>query len=145
MLKISFEAAGVDEELCKNPRLSQAQEHWAKAYVGCAEEYFVTVLDRSNVDLNVPVTRAEAVSIVSDAFQDPLPPIASDFTDTQGHPLERYVASAAALKIISGDRGKDGLPTGKFRPYDPVSRAEASKIVFSRLKIEAKKILLSQK
>lgn len=145
MLKIAFEAAEVHEEECVNPKLSQAQDHWARAYVGCAEEYFLSVMDRSGVDLNVPVTRAEAISIVSDVFQDPLVPISSEFQDTVGHPLERYVANAAALKIVSGDRGKDGLSLGTFRPNDPVSRAEAAKIVFSRLKIEAKKILLSQK
>lgn len=145
MLKIALEAAEVEEEECREPRLAQARDHWASAYVGCAEELLMNVLQSEGVDLNATVTRAEAISIISDAFEDPLPPIAVDFTDTVGHPLEAYVANASALGIVSGDRGKDGLPTGTFRPNDHVSRAEAAKMVFSRLKIKATRILVSQR
>jgi hypothetical protein len=141
-LKISMEAAGIDKNTCgRGLKHAQAQNHWAKDYVVCAEKLDVSLFDGKQPDLNRTISRAEALSVMSDTFQDPLLQIGSMFDDTVGHPMELYIANAAALGIVSGDRNADGTLTGKFRPNDQISRAEISKMVFDRLKIKAAQLL----
>lgn len=136
ILKMALKAAQVDETTCTGePKLRQASDHWAKAFVVCAEGKNVRLL-KAHPDLNRAASRAEVLSVIFDAFGDKVPPLFSSFKDTVDHPLESDIAYAAALKIVSGDKDRKGKPTGTFRPDAPVNRAEAAKIIYERLRVE---------
>ncbi|MDO8648442.1 MAG: S-layer homology domain-containing protein [Candidatus Peregrinibacteria bacterium] len=136
ILKMALKAAQVDDATCRgSPSLTQAERHWARPFVVCAEQRGVRLLT-SAPDLNRPALRGEVLSVVFDAFGDKVPPLFAPFKDTENHPLESDIAYAAALKIISGDKDKSGNPTGTFRPNAPVNRAEAAKIIYERLRVE---------
>lgn len=71
---------------------------------------------------NVPISRAEFVSILSSLF--PLEKAAPDvFTDTAGHWARESISSAAAKGWVSGYEG------GTFSPNGTISRAEAVTIL----------------
>jgi len=73
-----------------------------------------------------PLTRAQLAKVAAlAAGQKPLPGEASPFSDTEGHWAARdgYVQAVAAAGIMQGD------PGGKFRPDDPVTRAELIKVI----------------
>jgi len=140
ILKMALRAAQVDEATCTGTSttlsgMSQAETHWAKAFVICAREKNVRLL-RSNPDLNRPALRAEVLSVIFDAFGDDVPPLFSPFKDTVGHPLESDVAYGAALRMVSGDKDGSGKPKNTFRPDAAINRAEASKIIYERLRVE---------
>lgn len=135
-LKMALKAAQVDETTCKGtPSLAQARDHWARAFVVCAEGKKMRLF-ASKPDLNRAATRAEVLSVIFDAFGDKVPPLFSSFTDTAEHPLESDIAYAAALKIVSGDKDGSGRSTGTFRPDAAVLRGEAAKMMYERLRVE---------
>lgn len=136
ILKMALRAAQVNETTCKGTAgLAQAERHWARPYVICAQERGVRLL-QSSPDLDRPALRGEVLSVVFDAFGDKVPPLFAPFTDTRDHPLESDIAYAAALKMVSGDKDASGKPTGTFRPDAPVNRAEAAKIIYEKLRVE---------
>ena len=137
ILKMALKAAKVDEAACKGgvARQAQAQGHWAYLYIVCAEERNFRIL-RDPTDLNRPALRGEVLAIMHDAFGDKVPPLLSTFRDTAYHPYETDIAYAAALGVVSGDMDKAGNPTGTFRPNDEVSRAEAAKVIYEKLKAQ---------
>lgn len=133
ILKMAYEASGRSTSSCKRTvNLAQANSHWAKPYVSCAEDDGMRVLN-SGTDLNRGATRAEVVAIIHDAFRVQVPAGRSPFSDTVNHPYESDIALAAANGVVSGDKGTDGRPTGTFRPNDGVIRAEAAQIIFKSL------------
>lgn len=140
MLKMAFEAAQVDEEECGlvPPMLPQALGHWAAKYVSCGEARAMRILGDANVDLNRPAKRAEVLSVLHDAFGDIVPPLFSNFKDTQGHPLEADIAYAYSQGIVSGDKDARGIELGTFRPNELINRAETAKIIYERLKVDVK-------
>ena len=137
ILKMALKAAQVDEKKCKgSPGMAQAEDHWARPFVVCARQKKVRLLN-SSPDLNRAALRGEVLSVIFDAFGDKVPPLMAPFSDTVNHPLEADIASAAALKMVSGDKDASGQATGTFRPNAPVNRAEAAKILYERLRVEA--------
>lgn len=136
VLKMSLKAAQIDETLCVgSPGFAQAEKHWARSFVVCAQQRGVRLIQPAP-DLNRPATRAEVVSVIFDAFGDQPPPLFAPFKDSVDHPLESDVAYAAALKMVSGDKDAAGNPLGTFRPDAAVVRAEAAKIIYERLRVE---------
>lgn len=136
ILKMALKSAQVDETQCRGtPWFAQGEKHWARAYVLCAQERNMRLI-QSAPDLNRPARRAEVLSVIFDAFGDEPPPLFSPFKDTVNHPLESDIAYAAALKMVSGDKDAAGNPLGTFRPNDPIVRAEAAKIIYERLRVE---------
>lgn len=71
---------------------------------------------------NDSITRAEFAAVIAD-FSDLSPGQNSSFADTKGHWAEPYIAALAESGLISGDGN------GMFRPEDPITRAEAVKII----------------
>ncbi|MBI3336633.1 S-layer homology domain-containing protein [Candidatus Peregrinibacteria bacterium] len=136
ILKMALKAAKVDETACKGiARHPQAQGHWAYLYVVCAEEKNFRILQYPT-NLNGPALRGEVLAIMHDAFGDKVPPLLSVFKDTAYHPYETDIAYAAALGVVSGDTDSAGNPIGTFRPNDEVNRAEATKIIYEKLKAQ---------
>jgi len=138
VLKMSLEAAQVDLSQCDNaPRNSHATGHWSSKYVACAERMNMRMF-RFDVALDRPVRRAEVLAIVHDSFQDTVPALYAAFSDSQGHLLEADIAYASVEGIISGDTDANGNQLGTFRPNDTINRAEVAKIVYEKLKGEAR-------
>lgn len=136
ILKMALKSAQVDETACGGtPGFAQAETHWARAFILCAQEKKMRLITKKP-DLNRPALRAEVLSVIFDAFGDKAPPLFSPFTDTVNHPLESDIAYAAALKMVSGDKDASGTPLKTFRPNAPVNRAEAAKIIYERLRVE---------
>lgn len=140
MLKMSLEAAQVQEGECglMPPLLPQAIGHWASSYVSCGEQMGMRVLQDPSIDLNRRAERAEVIAIIHDAFKDAIPPLYSNFKDTQGHRLEADIAFAQAQGIVSGDKDSRGVELGTFRPDAAINRAETAKVIYERLKVDAK-------
>ncbi len=136
IVKMALKAAQVDETLCKGtPAFAQAEKHWARPFVVCAQERKMRLI-ASRPDLNRAALRGEVLSVIFDAFGDTVPPLLSSFSDTADHPLESDIAYAAALRIITGDKDAAGKPLKTFRPNAPVNRAEAAKIIYERLRVQ---------
>ena len=139
MLKMAFEAAQVDETGCTTaPVLAGAATHWAALYVSCGEERNMRILREPGLDLNRPAERAEVLSIIHDAFGDTVPPLYSNFKDTQGHRFEADIAFAYSAGLITGDKDSKGVALGTFRPNALINRAETAKIIYERLKAQVK-------
>lgn len=144
-LKMAMKAAKVDETTCTaTPAHKTAVGHWAQMYVACGEKMGLRILKTETIDLNRLASRAEVVGIVFDTFGDKAPAMFSEFTDTAKSPYESDIAYANLLGIVSGDRKADGTARGTFRPGAAINRAEVTKVVYERLKIEARKELASQ-
>lgn len=138
LLKMSLEAVQVQEDECGivPPTHTQALGHWAAKYISCAEAKNMRLLRDADIDFNRTATRAEVLAVIHDSFGDSVPPIFSNFKDTIGHPLEADIAYAYSRGIVSGDKDKQGIELGTFRPNDPINRAEVAKILYERLKVD---------
>ncbi len=137
---MAMRAADVDETECSGtPMHPQAASHWSRDYVSCAESMGVRLFVNLNmVNLDRPALRAEVLTIIHDSFDDDVLPIYSTFNDTSGHIYEGDIARAQLYGIISGDTNDSGVEVGTFRPDDPINRAETSKIIYQRMKEEAR-------
>lgn len=138
-LKMAMEAAQVDRSICAQvaPAHPQAQNHWSKDYVSCAEQMKVRLVV-SGADLDRPASRAEVLTIVLDVFQDQALPLYSNYNDTAGHVYERDIAYATLSGIVNGDTDRSGTELGTFRPDDKINRAETAKIIYERLKVDVR-------
>ena len=141
-LKMAIEAARIDQSLCTGtPIHTAAKGHWAQIYVACGEKLKLRILQNSELELDRPATRGEIIAIVADTFGDKAPGMYSDFKDTTHTPYESDIAYAALRGIVSGDKNADGTSMHTFRPNAKINRAEVSKVIYERLKIQAKQQL----
>lgn len=144
-LKMTMEAAKIDVTSCTGePKHGSAKGHWALQYVLCGEKMDLRILTASSIDLNRKATRAEVVTMVFDVFEDTVPPMLSTFRDVTRSPYEYEIAYATAIDMVSGDRDASGALTGTFRPSMPINRAEVAKVIYQRLKIEARRTLAAK-
>lgn len=143
ILKMAAKASQIDEGSCPAPaRHAEARDHWAAAYVGCAESRQARVLAAGySAALDRPATRAEVLAVMHDLFGDDVPPVQSTFVDAKKHRFSADIAYASLLGIVSGDADSSGNATRRFRPDDAVNRAEAAKILVLRIKELAKRDL----
>jgi hypothetical protein len=145
VLKMAMKAARIDESKCINkPTHKEVIGHWAQAYASCGEQMNIRIFQSDTVDMNRKATRAEVVGIIFDTFGDKVPRMYSKFKDTAKNPYESDVAYAELLGIVSGDKKPDGTAANTFRPYAVINRAEVTKIIYERLKIQAKKDLAAR-
>jgi len=136
ILKMASEAAQVQKETCSD---GTPINHWANDYVQCARKRGVRIVRDAGVsNLDQPVSRAEVLVIIHDVFGDEVLPLFTTFRDTSGHPYEADVAYAALFGVVSGDTDENGAEKGTFRPDDRINRAEASKVLYERIKLQAR-------
>jgi len=138
ILKMAAEAAEIDPQECLQFSGNLQGSHWASAYVWCALERHARVLARGDLNIDRPASRAEVLAILHDIFGDDVLPIYSSFSDTEGHEYEADIAHANLFGIVSGDTYPNGVEKGTFRPNDQINRAEAAKVIYERMKIEAR-------
>lgn len=143
VLKMAMNAARVSVEDC--PTLAAFKDHWAAAYAGCAQVGGMRVFSIGAAPaLDRQATRAETLAIIHDAFDDTVPALYSSYYDTEGNRFESDIAYATLVGMVGGDTGTDGTPTGRFRPDAPINRAEVAKMVYLRLKRQARQEVIGE-
>lgn len=130
VLKMAALSAGIAEEDGETENVS-GRTHWSRGFLRAAETRGLTLVRNRSLDLNRPATRGELLRTVLE-FYGAVDPDAegqevddcgySDVADT--HPHYYAVCLATNQGIVSGDSDAD-----TFRPNDPVTRAEVSKIL----------------
>lgn len=140
LLKMSFKAAQIDTTSCSlvPPTHSQALGHWAQEFVTCGEQMELRILENSTLSIDRKASRAEVIAVLNDVFGESVPPLYSNFRDTQGHRLEADIAYAYTRGVVSGDKDSKGIETGLFRPNDAINRAEVAKIIYEWTKVRVK-------
>jgi hypothetical protein len=143
VLKMAMEAAKVEQGNCtSDPAHAEARGHWSQVYVVCGERMNMRLMSaNAALELNRPAKRAEVVAIVHDAFGDEVLPVYSSFRDVAGHPFEADIATASLYGMVSGDKDGEGRQIGTFRPDASINRAEVTKIIYERIKREARETL----
>jgi len=80
------------------------------------------------------MTRAELVKVIVESKLGVISnlPETSTFKDVDVNSLySSYLETGVKLGFIKGDTDANGVPTGKFRPNDPINRAEMSKMIIN--------------
>lgn len=140
LLKMAFKTSQIDTSSCGlvPPTHSQAIGHWAQEFVSCGEQMQLRILQDPKLSIDRKATRAEVVAVLNDVFGEIVPPLYSNFRDTQGYRLEADIAYAYTRGIVSGDKDSKGIETGLFRPNDNINRAEVAKIIYEWMKVRVK-------
>lgn len=117
-------------ERYENPfPFNDSKNHWARAYIEFL--YRHCVIDGKDSGLFGPedlVTRAEVSKIVIKLFDWGTSDFVDVFTDVhEGDWFSKYVIQGYRTGTIVGYMGADGKP--EFRPNQPITRAEALKIL----------------
>jgi len=110
----------------KNSNFSDltAGERWSKPFINSVKSAGIIDGYRDgSFQPEKPVTRAELVKMVVNAFGLKVDATQKGFTDSRGHWAENYIATAAKAGIIGG------YSDGTFKPDTPVTREEAAKII----------------
>ncbi len=140
LLKMAFKASQIDTATCGlvPPTHSQAIGHWAQEFVSCGEQMKLRILQDTKISIDRKASRAEVIAVLNDVFGEVVPPLFSNFRDTQGHRLEADIAYAYTRGIVSGDKDSKGIETGLFRPNDNINRAEVAKIIYEWTKVRVR-------
>lgn len=128
---------GISVRCPETPRNGTASGSWSARFVACAEEGGWSVFSDGSIDVRKPATRAQVVVTLLQAFEIGWGertgivfmdvPLSVEF----GAAVER----AKADGLVNGYVDADGKPTGKFGPTEPVTRAEAAKMVMNALEL----------
>lgn len=113
--------------------LTDIEGHWAKSYINqLYQDGVVSGYGDGRFGPDDSVTRAQILKIALLAFELPVESGENDFTDvTSGEWYEDYVSSASGdLDIVNG------YTDSTFRPNNPVTRAEALKIILKAAGVE---------
>ncbi len=129
VLKMALEAANVDLKGAPPSRNLSVRDSWAAPYVATAEALQLSVF-RPDLDVNQPATRGAVIQTILEVLKIPVAKQQPSFTDVpQDHPFAHAIATAAFYGFVEGDKGPDGNPLNRFRPDDPINRAEVAKII----------------
>jgi hypothetical protein len=130
ILKMALEAAGKTNAGALPPtRNISAKGTWADPYLRIAESLKLTVFSPS-VDVNAPATRGEVVETLLEVMGIPIGKTPSTFADVpKNHPYSAAIGLAAYYGFVTGDVGPDGTPLNRFRPDEPMNRAEVAKLI----------------
>lgn len=109
----------------ERPALTDIEGHWAKDYINqLYNDYVVSGYDDGRFGPDDNVTRAQIVKIALLGFDQEISSGANIFSDLLSSEwYYDYVLSASELGIVSG------YSDNTFRPDNPVTRAEALKII----------------
>ncbi|MDO8469227.1 MAG: S-layer homology domain-containing protein, partial [Candidatus Peribacter sp.] len=112
------------------PRNESANGSWSAAYVAKAESLQLSVFAPS-LDVNKPATRGAVIQTLLEVLGIPTGiKIASTFSDVpSSHPYAQAITTAAAYGLIQGDTDASGQSLNRFRPDEPINRAEVAKII----------------
>ena len=109
---------------------SSALGQWSEAYIRLAEEKNLSVYV-SSLNVNTAATRGAVIQTILEAMDLPIVHYEqnpyTDFSITHAH--ADVILTATTLGIVRGDTDALGRPLLRFRPDDPVNRAEVAKIL----------------
>lgn len=128
-LKMALAVRG--EAMQEGPlRNRSAKGTWASAYVAQAEAMNLSIFTPA-LDVHRPATRGEVIQIIAESLGLSVDPHSTSvFDDVPAtHPYNYAIAMAAFLNLIEGDTDDYGNPLNRFRPDDPINRAEVAKII----------------
>lgn len=113
----------------KQTNFADSQSSWANSYIAAAVEASILTgyPDKSFKPAN-PITRAEAATVITKAFGFKASG-QSNFIDTKDHWAEKAIDALNNLGIING------YSDNSFKPNNPISRAEFSKMLSKALAI----------
>lgn len=129
-LKIVINTAGesVSNVSTNTPFDDVPTDIWYAPYVSLALSKGMITDKNANFRPNAPITRAEATKILMSAPNVPInEPSIFTFSDLDPtSDLNKYIEAARSMGILSGQMIDGEL---RFRPNDPITRAEIAKVV----------------
>ncbi|MSR67816.1 S-layer homology domain-containing protein [Candidatus Peribacteria bacterium] len=144
-LKIASEGAGYNESAVDVPPGYTELYGWATNYIFTAQNCCgiakgFSLQEWNDWSFDQPASRVEVAAVFAKAFKIKITEqnhhAFSDVSSDMYYPLAdthfAYAAEVDALArdgVISGDVDAAGNPTGKFRPTDPINRAEVAKMI----------------
>jgi|GEM_PF-1706353 len=130
VLKMALEATDVKIDGLPPPRNISAKGTWASAYVAKAETLALAVFN-PDLDVNQSATRGAVIQTILEVMGIPTDiKIPSPFTDVPSTNIyAKAITTAAAYGLVQGDNDASGNPLNRFRPDDPINRAEVAKII----------------
>lgn len=135
-LKIVMNSAGqsVSNENLDIPFDDVSMSIWYAPYVSMAVSKGMISRTNANFRPDAPITRAEATKILMTAPGVPITePSIYYFTDLDPtSDLNKYIEAARAMGILSGQIIDGEL---RFRPNDPITRAEIAKVVVNAFRL----------
>jgi hypothetical protein len=123
-IKILISALGVQSNNSAAV-FSDTKTHWAKNEIAIAKDKKITEgYKNGTFKPNANITRAEIVSMLSNAKKFPEKATTKKFNDVKkGHWAESAIYAAAANGVVSG------YPGGLFKPNSEATRAEACSMI----------------
>ncbi|MBP9750482.1 MAG: S-layer homology domain-containing protein [Candidatus Peribacteraceae bacterium] len=104
-------------------------DEWYLPYIGAVQAFDASVFP-PGIDPLRPATRAEVIQTILEALGIQINDERAPYDDVpRGHPFEAAISTATTLGFVSGDDGSD-----KFRPNEPINRAEVAKMLALALK-----------
>jgi len=129
MLKMALEAAGSDLTGVPPPRNTSAADTWASAYVAKAEALPLSVFS-PDLDVTLSATRGAVIQTILETMGITIGKTQATYEDVPAdHPYSAAIASATFFGLVEGDKDASGVRTNRFRPDDPINRAEVAKII----------------
>jgi methionine-rich copper-binding protein CopC len=129
ILAMAMRAQKTDLTGIRPPRNASAAGTWAAPYVAVAEQQQLPVVT-PDLAVHASATRGDVVALVLAILHLPVADQVSDFTDVPAnHPHAQAIATAKFYGIIQGDKDDLGVPSGTFRPDEPINRAEVAKMI----------------
>ncbi|MFH1444094.1 MAG: S-layer homology domain-containing protein [Candidatus Peregrinibacteria bacterium] len=131
VLKMAMQASAQAFDLrgLPPPRNDTAKGTWASAYVSKAEALNLIVF-APNLDVQKPATRGAVIQTILEVLGFPIPKTLASFDDVpSSHPYSQAIGLAAYSGLVTGDTTADGTLLNRFRPDDPINRAEVAKII----------------
>lgn len=134
--KIAVLSSGVLPSQCPQMALNQTASGslWSQPYLACAERAGWVLYSDGSIPVSRLATREEVLITLLQAFQVSVDPVAgesvSPFTDVS--PSTQFYGAILRAKtdgIVSGYSDEQGNLLGTFGPQDPITRAEAAKIL----------------
>ena len=129
VLKMALETAGSDMSGLPPPRNVSAKGTWASAYVAKAEDLSLVVF-APNLDVQKPATRGAVIQTLLEVLGITIGKTPATYEDVpKNHPHSTAIAAATFFGLVQGDLDAEGKPLNRFRPDDPINRAEVAKII----------------
>jgi len=111
------------------PRNESAQGTWAATYVAKAEALALSVFAPS-LDVNKSATRGAVIQTILEVLGVTIGNTPASYDDVpKDHPHTNAIAAATFFGLVQGDLDAEGKPLNRFRPDDPINRAEVAKII----------------
>ncbi|MDD5041472.1 MAG: S-layer homology domain-containing protein [Candidatus Peribacteraceae bacterium] len=131
VLKMAMQASDQAFDLRGLPpaRNKSAQGLWSAPYVSKAESLQLSVFAPS-LDVNKPATRGAVIQTLLEVLGITIGNTPTSYDDVpKNHSYSPAIAAATFFGLVQGDLDADGKPLNRFRPDDPINRAEVAKII----------------